>query len=215
MIVEAGLAYMAYKALAKPKTAGGTAATGGTGGGKEKGKGGIDQVPSQRPASYVEPPNVQAFTVDAIKAILKAAAAAVGMDPAGPLTIAKHESGFKNNAADPTSTACGLGGTLKGTAQGLGIDHSKIKDPNVSAKAITALLKENLAYAKGDWRKAFAAYAAGAGAVNTYLAAPNATEAERATWEEKRRKNWINGRWGVEKVAPARLATFREFGGKA
>lgn len=214
MIVELAIGAGLLSLLGKPAAAAKPGSSGGSSGSSGGSSGKIDQVPGKRPSDYVEPPDfLPALSTDQVKQILVAAAKKYGVPASWVLTIAKKESGFRHNAADPTSTAAGLGGTLRGTAAGLGFDHKRIKDPQVGAEAIAKLLASLKGW--GDARSVFAAYAAGPGALKWYLDHKSATEADKAKWTETQRKNWINGRWGYENVGPTRVASLSEFGAYA
>ena len=145
-------------------------------------KNGMIEVPATSVASfeaeeYVAPaPLVQAAapltapapkTTDP-KTLVREAAVRNSLPPAFVASVAKAESGMKQNAVSPKG-AIGVMQLMPGTAKALDADP---RDTVQNIDAGTRLLRELLVKYDGDVVKALAAYNAGPGAVDRYNGLP-------------------------------------------
>jgi soluble lytic murein transglycosylase-like protein len=132
---------------------------------------------------YVPPPPVPPAPVPVVevkapprdpKIILRDAAGKYALPPAFVESVAKVESGLKNNALSPKG-AIGVMQLMPGTAKALAADPN---DPEQNIDAGTRLLRQLLIKYNGDVAKALAAYNAGSGAVDKYDGVPPYTETQ-------------------------------------
>jgi soluble lytic murein transglycosylase-like protein len=108
------------------------------------------------------------------RTILRDAAGKYALPAAFVESVAKVESGMKNNAVSPKG-AIGVMQLMPGTAKMLAADPN---DPEQNIDAGTRLLRELLIKYNGDVAKALAAYNAGSGAVDKYNGVPPYSETQ-------------------------------------
>jgi soluble lytic murein transglycosylase-like protein len=108
------------------------------------------------------------------RTILRDAAGKYALPAAFVESVAKVESGMKNNAVSPKG-AIGVMQLMPGTAKMLAADPN---DPEQNIDVGTRLLRELLIKYNGDVAKALAAYNAGSGAVDKYNGVPPYSETQ-------------------------------------
>jgi soluble lytic murein transglycosylase-like protein len=116
-----------------------------------------------------EPERYAAAAAVPIEHLIRASAAAWGVDPALVKAIIANESGFDANATSPTG-AQGLMQLEPGTAAELGVGNAY--DPAQNIWGGTRYIRGLLQRFHGDVRLAVAAYNAGPGAVEKYGGVP-------------------------------------------
>jgi soluble lytic murein transglycosylase-like protein len=109
-------------------------------------------------------------------ALIQAAAARNGVDPALLKGLIRAESNFDPNAGSPAG-AQGLTQLMPGTAAGLGV--TDVHDPAQAIEGGAKYLRSQLDAFGGDETKALAAYNAGPGAVTRYGGVPPYAETQQ------------------------------------
>jgi len=124
----------------------------------------------------VPPPVSVAGDSTQYDALIQAAAARNGVDPALLKGLIRAESNFDPNAGSPAG-AQGLTQLMPGTAAGLGV--TDVHDPAQAIEGGAKYLRSQLDAFGGDETKALAAYNAGPGAVTRYGGVPPYAETQQ------------------------------------
>lgn len=144
-----------------------------------------DYVPPPPPPPVVLP----APPADA-KTLIHNAAIRSGLPPAFVESVAKIESGLRQDAVSPKG-AVGVMQLMPATARALSADPND-RDQNIDAG--TRLLRELLIKYNGDVVKALAAYNAGSGAVDRYQGLPPFRETENYVYKVIKQYQQAGGR---------------------
>jgi soluble lytic murein transglycosylase-like protein len=127
-------------------------------------------------ATAPTPPVSVAGDTTQYDALIQAAAARNGVDPALLKGLIRAESNFDPNAGSPAG-AQGLTQLMPGTAAGLGV--TDVHDPAQAIEGGAKYLRSQLDAFGGDETKALAAYNAGPGAVTRYGGVPPYAETQQ------------------------------------